>query len=73
MNYFVLFPIASILCFFVAILFFRNENIQFEKVFFPFFMSLLSPRKMKQYLKIEGIILIAIGYASFIIFMFIDK
>ncbi len=72
MDFMVIYPIVSILCFASAILFFRKENVPFSKIGLPFIMSLLSPSKMKENMKAEGIWLVIAGYVSFIIYMFIS-
>lgn len=59
----------SLVCFFVAIIFYRKEDVPFNKVFFLFMASMLSPIKMKEYFKIEGLGFILMGYVSFIVFM----
>lgn len=67
-----LYPITSILCFALAILFFRKDNTSLNRVFLPFITSLYSPAKMKEHLKIEGIWLIIMGYVSFIVYLIIS-
>jgi len=67
MNTFLIYSIFSIVCFLVAILFFREENTSVSKVIFPFMMGILSPSKIKLFLRREGIYLIILGYLSFIV------
>ena len=54
-------------CFLIAIIFFREENKSFNKVFLPFMMGILTPSKMRIFLKKEGIYFVVLGYLSFIV------
>ena len=65
-------PGITILCFALALIYFRKNNVPFSKSFFPFITSMYSPTKMKNELKPEGIWLIVFGYISFIIWMILS-
>jgi hypothetical protein len=62
-------PITTILCFALALIYYRKADVPFSKSFFPFITSMYSFPKMKEELKPEGIWLIVFGYFSFIIWM----
>ena len=62
-------PITTIVCFATAIILFRKQDVPIGKVLFPFMTSLYSPSRMKEEIKLEGNILIVLGYLSFIVWM----
>ena len=63
------FMIFGFSCFLAGILFFRKEDVPVKKVLLPFMLSIYNPFKMKDELKTEGILLIVLGYASFIFYV----
>ena len=69
MNSWIIYLLAAVACFLVSIFFFRKESVPIEKAFLPLFMNILSPTKMKQYFKVEGLWLIGAGYICLLIFL----
>ena len=64
-------PITSILCFVVAITFFRKRGRSAIKFSFRFIFSSLYPGKMKDHLKPGGVVLVILGYVLFFVCIFI--
>jgi hypothetical protein len=64
-----IYPIASIVCFLLAVIFYRKENMPFSRVL-PFILqSTMTPSKMNEVFKKEGIWLIIAGFIIFISYM----
>ncbi len=66
-----IYPAVSILCFAIAILFFRKKGVPIYRVFFPFMTSMYHPGRMKKDIEREGIWLIIMGYVSFFLYIII--
>jgi len=66
----VIYPIVSVSCFLIAIFFFRKENVPLIKAL-PFIITSMSPHKIKEVFRNEGIWLIVMGFVNFIIYMII--
>ena len=64
-------PIIAVICFVLAIVFFRKKNVPIDKVIFPFMISLYSPVKMKEQMEKTGITIIIAGYILILIWIFI--
>jgi hypothetical protein len=64
-------PIASIVCFLVAIIFFRKKGKSAIKFSFRFIFSSVFPGRMKDHLKPGGVVLVILGYVLFFICIFI--
>ena len=65
-----IYPIITVSCFLIAIFFFRNENVPLGKVL-PFLIQSMSPHRMTEVFKKEGIWLIVLGFIVFVYHMII--
>jgi len=68
----VIYPVFSVCCFLIAVLFFRKNDVSLRNTLLPFLASLYNPFRMKQHFKIEGIGLIIMGYLAFIVFVVLN-
>lgn len=66
MNIEGLYPILSVSCFLIAIVFFRKDDAHLGKGI-VFLIQSMTPHKMKQVFKTQGICLILLGYILFVI------
>ena len=71
MGFSIILPITGILCFLIAIIFFRKRKVPVSKIFFPLMTSLYSPHRMKEDIKPEGIFIIILGYILLVTFIFL--
>jgi len=63
-----IYPVIAICCFLIAIFFYRKENVPLGKVL-PFLIQSMSPHRMTEVFKKEGIWLIVLGFIVFIYHM----
>lgn len=70
MKFTSIYPIITIICFLLAILVYRKKEFPLGKVL-PFLIKSMSPHKMAEVFKKEGIWLIVIGFIIFIYHMII--
>lgn len=63
-----IYPIISLLCFTIAIIFFRKKEVPVSKVL-PFLIQSMSPHRMTEVFEKEGIWLIIAGFIVFISYM----
>ena len=64
-------PITSIVCFLVAIIFFRKEGKSASKISFRFIFSSFFPGRIQDNLKPGGVVLVILGYVLFVVCIFI--
>ncbi len=71
MDFSIFFPITGILCFVIAIIFFRKRKVPVTEIFIPIMTRFYNFNRIKEDLKPKGIFLIILGYLMFIIYLYI--